>query len=264
MTYNETDVAAAIGRLSGSDFARLTQDERDLIDQFHAGGPEAVDRTIAPLDLAAGRTVLDVGSGFGGPARWVAERTGCRVLGVDVTAEYVRTARELTGALGLADRVRFAHTDIAALDEGGFDAAYTMHVQMNVPDKKAFYTEIAGRVRPGGRLAVFEVCRAAGREPSLPLPWSLDGSDSHLVGGDELRETIGGCGFTVLEWVDETQWAMEWFERTAARLSSAPPRVSLAALLQDGPTRMINFLTALRAGAVSIHRGAFVLAVTRD
>jgi SAM-dependent methyltransferase len=263
MTYSETDVAGAIGRLSGRDFAELTRDERDLIDQFHAGGPEAVDLTIAPLGLAADRTVLDVGSGFGGPARRVAQRTGCSVLGVDITAEYVRTARELTGALGVGDRVRFAHTDIAALDEGGFDAAYTMHVQMNVPDKRAFYAEIAARVRPGGRLAVFEVCRTAGREPPLPLPWSPDGSDSHLVGAAELRDTIGGCGFTVLEWVDETPWVLEWFEGTATRLSSAPPRASLPALLQDGPIRMINFLTALRAGTLSIHRGAFALAARR-
>ncbi|HEU5007808.1 MAG TPA: methyltransferase domain-containing protein [Jatrophihabitantaceae bacterium] len=263
MTYNEIGIAEAIGRLSGATFAELSQDERDLIDQFHAGGPEAVDRTLAALGAAPGQTVLDVGSGLGGPARQLAQSTGCDVLGVDVTAEYVRAARELTSLAGLADRVRFVCTDLAALDEDGFAGAYTMHVQMNVPDKKAFYSEIARRLRPEGHLGVFEVCRAGTSEATPPLPWSLDGSDSHLVIPDELRTSIEAAGFTTLDWVDETEWTLEWFDRTAARLSSARPRASLAALLHDGPIRMMNFLAAIRSGAVSIHRGAFALAPGR-
>ena len=263
MTYGEADIADTIGRLSGGTFADLTQDERGLVDQFHAGGPEAVDRTLACLQVAPGQTVLDVGSGFGGPARQLAQRTGCNVLGVDVTAEYVRAARELTAAAGLGDRVRFVCTDLADLEESGFAAAYTMHVQMNVPDKIAFYAEVARRLRPDGRLAVFEVCRVGTAEALPPLPWSIDGSDSHLITADELRSTIEACGFTTLDWVDETAWTLEWFGRIAARLSSSPPRASLAALLRDGPLRMMNFVTAIRSGAVSIHRGAFALAATR-
>jgi SAM-dependent methyltransferase len=263
MTYNETDIADAIVGMAGGEFAELRQDDRDLVDQFHAGGPEAVDRTLAALDAAPGQTVLDVGSGLGGPARQLAQRAGCTVLGVDVTAEYVRAARDLTRLAGLADCVRFVCTDLAALDEDGFAGAYTMHVQMNVPDKKAFYSEIARRLHPEGRLAVFEVCRAGTAEATLPLPWSLDGSDSHLVAADELRDAIETSGFTTLDWVDETAWTLEWFDRAAARLSSSPPRASLVALLHDGPTRMMNFLAAIRSGAVSIHRGAFALAADR-
>jgi len=263
MTYNEIGIADAIGRLSGATFAELSQDERDLIDQFHAGGPEAVERTIAPLDAVPGQTVLDVGSGLGGPARQLAQRTGCNVLGVDVTDEYVRSARILTAAAGLDDRVRFLCADLAELDETGFAAAYTMHVQMNVADKKAFYAEVARRLRPEGRLAVFEVCRAGTAEATLPLPWSLDGSDSHLVTSDELRGSIEACGFSTLDWIDETEWTLQWFGRIAARLTSSPPRASLAALLHDGPVRMMNFLAAIRSGTVSIHRGAFVLAPVR-
>lgn len=260
MTYNETDLAETIGRLSGGTFADLSQDERDMIDQFHAGGPEAVDRTVAPLGVRQEQTVLDVGSGLGGPARQLARRTGCHVVGVDITDEYVRFARELTTEAGLDDRVQFVCTDVAALDANGFAAAYTMHVQMNVPDKKLFYAEIARRLRPAGHLAVFEVCRAGTVEVTPPLPWSIDGSDSHLVSADELRTTIEAAGFTTLDWVDETAWTLDWFGRFAARLSSSPPRASLAALLQDGPVRMMNFVNAIRSGAVSIHRGAFVLA----
>lgn len=159
--------------------------------------------------------------------------------------------------------VRFLSTDIAALDEGGFASAYTMHVQMNVPDKRAFYAEIARRLRPEGRLAVFEVCRAGTVEVAPPLPWTIDGSDSHLVSADELRTAIEAAGFTTVDWIDETAWTLEWFDRFAARLASSAPRATLAAVLHDGPVRMMTFLTAIRSGAVSIQRGAFVLSPSR-
>jgi sarcosine/dimethylglycine N-methyltransferase len=131
MTYTETDLVATIERL-----AALTQAQRDQFDQFHSGGSEAVDRLLPSLHLAPGMTVLDVGSGLGGPARQIARSCACSVVGVDITPAYVDTAQALTRTAGLDNRVTFVCTDIAAFDRTDFDAAYTMHVQMNVADKE--------------------------------------------------------------------------------------------------------------------------------
>lgn len=259
MTYAETDVVASIERLSGQTLAVLTQNQRDQLDQFHAGGPEAVQRLLPNLRLTPGMTVLDVGSGLGGPARQVASTTGCSVVGIDITPAYVEAARALTDAAGLTQHVRFVCSDIAALDPIKFDAAYTMHVQMNVADKQTFFGEIARRLRPGARLAIFEVCRNGEAEPSPPLPWSLDGSDSFLATPDELRRTIQSCGFELVEWVDETAWVRNWFERAAARMAAAGTQATLPALLNNGATRTMNFAAAIARDVVSIHRGAFTL-----
>ena len=51
--------------------------------------------------------MIDIGSGIGGPARYLAATYGCRVSGVDLTAEFVATAMDLTRRVGLADRVDF-------------------------------------------------------------------------------------------------------------------------------------------------------------
>ena len=51
--------------------------------------------------------VLDIGSGLGGPARFLAATRGLRVVGIDLTPEYVDVANELTRRCGLADRARF-------------------------------------------------------------------------------------------------------------------------------------------------------------
>jgi methyltransferase family protein len=129
VTYTETDLVATIEQLAGADLAALTQPQRDQFDQFHSGGSEAVDLLQPSLQLTPGMTVL--------------------VVGVDITPAYVDAAQALTRTAGLDNQVSFLCNDIATLDRLDFDAAYTMHVQMNVEDKKTFFTEIARRLRLG-------------------------------------------------------------------------------------------------------------------
>jgi sarcosine/dimethylglycine N-methyltransferase len=261
MTYAETNLVATIERLSGGGLAALTQAQRDQLDQFHSGGTEAVDRIVPSLGLKPGMTVLDVGSGLGGPARQVARTTGATVIGVDITPAYVEGAQTLTQAAGLDAQVSFVCSDIAALDRTDFDAAYTMHVQMNVADKQTFFAEIGRRLRPGARLATFEVCRTDEGRPSLPLPWSLDGSDSFLATAEELCDTIRSSGLQLVEWVDETTWIHEWFGHVGRGMVAAGTAATLPALLDDGPRRMINFAAGVADGALTIHRGTFARGV---
>jgi sarcosine/dimethylglycine N-methyltransferase len=259
MTYAETDIIATVERFLGTSLSAVTRAQLEGIDQYHAGGSEAIERMIPHLALTSGATALDVGSGLGGPARQIARGTGCHVVGVDITPAYVEAAQALTEAAGLAEQTRFFCGDIGAFDHAGFDAAYTVHVQMNIADKEAFYSEIARRLRPEARLVVFEVCRSDAGEPVLPLPWSLDGTDSHLVTADELRDTIRSSGFTLLEWADESAWAGQWFDALGRRLAGGAAPAALPALLTDGSTRMLNFAVAVATGAVTIQRGTFTV-----
>jgi cyclopropane fatty-acyl-phospholipid synthase-like methyltransferase len=259
MTYTETDLVSTIEQLAADDLTGLTQAQLDGIDQFHSGGADAVDRLLASLGLTPAMTVLDVGSGLGGPARQVARNTGCEVVGVDITPSYVETAMALTDAAGLSGKVDFVCSDIASLGRRDFDAAYTMHVQMNVADKGAFFAEIAKRLRPGARLATFEVCRSGSADPAYPAPWSIDGSDSFLATPGDLLRTVEDSGFEMVEWVDETAWILEWFQGLGLRLAAADTAATLPALLDDGPTRMMNFAAAMTTGVLNVHRGAFTV-----
>jgi SAM-dependent methyltransferase len=257
MTYSETDLVTSIETLAGAELGALTQAQLDGIDQFHSGGSEAVDRLLPSLRLTPGMTALDVGSGLGGPARQVALTTGCTVFGIDITRSYVDAATALTDAAGLGGQVEFACTDLASVERDDFDAAYTIHVQMNVADKVAFFAEIANRLRPGARLATFDVCRRGQIDPALPLPWSIDGSDSFLATPPDLLASIQDAGFDTIEWVDETAWILRWFEDIGVRLAAAGSTATLPALLNDGPTRMVTFAGALSDDILTVHRGAF-------
>ncbi|MFC4911998.1 SAM-dependent methyltransferase [Actinomadura gamaensis] len=258
MTYSETGVGRTINRLLDEhpDLDASADGALDGLDQFHIGGGEAVDRLIAGLALSTAGTVLDVGSGFGGPARQIARRTGGRVTGLDITPSYVEAARDLTARAGLDGLVRFHHGDIAEFSpERPFDAAITMHVQMNVRTKTAWFAHIARCLAPGARLAVWEVCRPRPTDLPWPMPWSLDGTDSFVVSAEALRDSIEEAGFTSTEWTDETSWVRSWIDRAFG--GGAPSRPALPMLLDDGYTRVINYAAALTDGSLQVWRGIF-------
>ncbi len=266
MTYTEIDLAARVAdALDASGLGEaLTPAETGLLDQYHAGGVGAVDKVIDSLGLLPGHTVIDIGAGFGGPARRIAERTGASVLGVDVTAAYVDVAEMLTCRTGLDDLVTFRHADVMTLcADSLFDAAITMHVQMNVADKPAWFAAIADAMAPGARLAVWEVCTSSpDLEPTWPMPWSLDGSDSHLVTSDALCSAVVSAGLALEEWQDETAWVVQWATTLGAGQTPVAGLV-LPMLIDDGFARVVNLSAALADGQLRVVRGLFTKPTTR-
>jgi SAM-dependent methyltransferase len=264
MTYDEIDVANHISQVLEEHplVDPTVPASLDDLDQFHIGAADAVDQLIASLHLAPGDVVLDVGSGFGGPARQIARRTGNAVVGTDITGSYVAAARQLTRRAALEHLVSFQRTDIANFQPAQrFPAAITMHVQMNVADKSAWWEQIGLRLAPGGRLAIWEVCRTGDGEPAWPMPWSLDGTDSHLADAPTLLSTIVAAGFEVDSWSNETPWVKQWLVRNFA--DGLPTGPGLASVLDNGPTRLLNFAAALNDDVVAVWRGSFTKATAR-
>src|ERR1700709_893345 len=114
--------------------------------------PRGLDRSArGPRGGGAGRAisseldrVLDVGSGLGGPARYLASNLGCEVTGIDITQELCDVAVELNRRGRLADMVTIVHGDALAMpfEDDEFDVAWTQHVSMNIEDKVALFAEM--------------------------------------------------------------------------------------------------------------------------
>jgi SAM-dependent methyltransferase len=258
MTYGEKAVRQTISRLLSEHPGPEgpADGELDNLDQFHIGGADATDLLISSLALGQGDRVLDIGSGFGGPARQIARRTGHHVVGIDVTPAYVDAARDLSLRAGLADLTEFRVDDIATFEPDPlFPAAITMHVQMNVEGKTAWFTQIARCLAPGARLAVWEVCQPRRADLTWPMPWSLDGTDSFVAPAGSLRSAIEQGGFTVTEWTNETARVQAWMTKTFG--TGLPAGPALPMILDDGFTRVMNFTAALGHGTLEIWRGAF-------
>jgi ubiquinone/menaquinone biosynthesis C-methylase UbiE len=144
--------------------------------------------------------ILDVGSGIGGPARYVASRFGCRVTGIDLTSEFVDVARHLTRLLGLETRVKFETGDALAMPfaNESFDGAYSMNVSMNIADKAALYREIHRVLKPGSWLLLSEIAKGEGGELDYPTPWASSASTSFLSTPEETRRGLVESGFDVV------------------------------------------------------------------
>ena len=156
----------------------------------------------------------------------------------------------------MRDLVEFRLADIATFKPDPlFQAAITMHVQMNVRDKTAWFAHIARCLAPGARLAIWEVCQPPHADLSWPMPWSLDGTDSFVVTAGSLRASIEQASFAAAEWTNETAWVQAWIARTYA--NGLPTGPALPMLLDDGYTRVLNATAALSNGSLEIWRGAF-------
>ena len=139
----------------------LTEAVLQRYDQDHFGGLEAVDRLADKAGIGAGMHVLDVCSGMGGPARYLAYRLGCRVTGLDITASRHKGAVRLTKLVKLDHLVDFRLGNALAMPfaDASFDAVIGQEAFVHVPDKPRLIAECARVVRPRGRVAFTDILR---------------------------------------------------------------------------------------------------------
>ncbi|NNE22718.1 MAG: class I SAM-dependent methyltransferase [Rhizobiales bacterium] len=200
--YTSGDLLARLNAAltdDGADPDHPTLEALAPYDQFHGRGLAATEELAGMLSISASDHILDVGSGIGGPARYFADRFGCRVTGIDLTAEFCEVARHLTGLTGLDDRISYEVGN--ALDmpfaDGAFDGAYSMNVSMNIEDKTGLYLEIHRVLKSDAWLALSELAQGPGGEVEYPTPWSLTADASFLATPDETRERLEAAGFLV-------------------------------------------------------------------
>jgi ubiquinone/menaquinone biosynthesis C-methylase UbiE len=192
-------VLAALRNVNGPDMP-ITPDTLAPIDHFHGKGVLATEELAALLQPKASDHLLDVGCGIGGPARWIAAKYGCRVTGVDLTAEFCEAACELNGLCGLADRVQILHGSALSLPlpDNGFDRAYSQAALMNISDKQGVFREAYRALRPGGSLALSLAGAGSAGKPQYPLPWAVTPAISFLATPVEVRSDLLAAGFQIV------------------------------------------------------------------
>ena len=228
--YTSGDLLARLEtrlREDGVDPGRPTFEALAPYDHFHGRGLEATEDMANRLLVSETDHILDVGSGIGGPARYFARRFGCRVSGIDVTAEFCDVARHLTSLLGLEERVSIDQGDALAMPFGAavFDGVYSMNVSMNIADKRALYHEIHRVLKPGAWLGLSEVVQGPGGEPDYPTPWARTASSSFLATLAETRANLVASGFTVerLRETTEASFAYAGRSRAVVDAGGKPP-----------------------------------------
>jgi SAM-dependent methyltransferase len=228
-------ILAALREAYGPD-VRITPDALAPLDHFHGRGVTATEALSTRLAPKAGDRLLDIGSGIGGPARWMAAHFGCHVTGIDLTQAFCDAAEALTRACGMSDQVRIVQgsaTDLPFPDQS-FDRAYSQNVLMNIADKRRFYREAFRVLRPGGLFAVDQTALGPNGPPSYPQPWASVAEASFLAMPEEIRTNSAAAGFDIVMLRDATDEAIAFQEEMRRRVQAeGPPRLGLHVLLGD-------------------------------
>ena len=155
---NEDEILAKLAA-RGTNLETLTENELKDFDQDHYGGVHVVEVLADKAAIRCEHHVLDVCSGMGGPARWVAYRYGCRVTGLDFTESRVEGAKRLTRRVRLDHVVDFVHGDATAmpLPDSRYDVLIGQESWLHIPDKAALIRQCARVVKPAGTIAFTDI-----------------------------------------------------------------------------------------------------------
>jgi sarcosine/dimethylglycine N-methyltransferase len=246
-----TRILAAVRAVDGRD-AAITPETLAALDHFNARGVAATQALVACLAPRAGESLLDIGSGIGGPARWSATQYGCTVTGVEVTAACCEAARGLHVACGVADRVRIVDGTALALPfpAASFDRASAHGVLTSIADKLGVYREACRVLKPGGRLVVFQRHAGPNGPPEFPVSWATVPAESFLATDEDTHRDLTEAGFAVVSLRDTTQ--EEFAAQTALRRKAeveGPPPLGMQVLIGDRLRQQrLNSYNALRDG----------------
>jgi demethylmenaquinone methyltransferase / 2-methoxy-6-polyprenyl-1,4-benzoquinol methylase len=113
---------------------------------------------VSRVDVGADARVLDVATGTAAVAIELARRTGCRVVGLDQSAEMLAEGRSRVDAAGLGDRIELVRGEAERLpfEDESFDGLTFTYLLRYVEDPRATLAELARVVRPGGTIAMLE------------------------------------------------------------------------------------------------------------
>lgn len=148
-------------QIQGIPIETLTEDILQDYDQDHYGGVEANDILAQKAGIQFTSYVLDVGSGMGGPARYLASRYGCRVMGLDVTESRYRSAIRLTKMVKLDHLVDFHLGNALNMPfvDNTFDVVVGQETWAHIPEKPRLIAECTRVVKLGGIIAFTDVLR---------------------------------------------------------------------------------------------------------
>ena len=257
--YRHGELLAAISsgvEKLGKTSSNVSVDDLAAVDEFHIGGRQASVEFLNQLQLSADNHILDIGCGIGGTSRFVAERYKCTVSGIDLSDEYIRTGEKLCAWLGLEKTIHLQQGSAlqTGFENNSFDAAYMLHVGMNIEDKDTLFKEAFRVLRSSSLFGIYDVMRMAEGELIFPLPWAENRTTSAVATLDEYKLALEKAGFVIEAERNRKDFALEFFEKLKIKSASAKKRPALGLHILMGDTAAIkvqNMVKNIASGKIA-------------
>ena len=186
-------------------------------DQYHYFGTEAVDEAIATLGLKRGMRVLDIGAGIGGPARYIAEKTGAKVTALELQDDLSEVGTDLTRRCNLSHLVEHRTANVLDGIEGKYDAIVSMLCFLHIPDRARLFAVCRTAMNPGAKLYIEDYSKHRDATPDETEALAVKVQCSYLPSTDEYRRHLVDAGFRHVKIDDVTQ---AWTTFTTSRLQA--------------------------------------------
>lgn len=201
---------------------------------IEAAAENTKEAIAAAANINAADRILEVGSGEGDTARWLARARGCHVTASNFTQAQLNSGQQLTAKAGLAHLVHHAWADFTKLPF--VDTQFTVHMSqeafVHCTNKAHYFSEAFRVLQPGGRLILSEqttnrsLCNIDERGRLA----KRHGNDD-LWNEDDMANAALKAGFTDVKLLDWSPHMAKHFANLVARIDSR--RAELRRLLSE-------------------------------
>lgn len=176
-------------------------------DQYHYQGTDAVHESISELGLQSAMRVLEVGSGIGGPARYLAHACGCSVTAMELQADLNETAEVLTRRTGLSDLVEHECGDIlvGVPCGGNYDAVVSWLAFLHIPDRECLYQVCYDSLKPGGGMYLEDYFERGTLTEDERQALSIEVYCDRAPSMSEYHQELSQAGFSRIELLDMSE-----------------------------------------------------------
>jgi ubiquinone/menaquinone biosynthesis C-methylase UbiE len=253
------DILKRLGELE-IELSNVSRGDIAGVDELHVRGAE-VSRELASRMKLDNSKVLDVGCGIGGPSRMLADDYNCQVTGIDLSHEYIRTAKGLSALVGLQDKTDYIWSNALDLpfENGSFDVVWTQHVQMNIRHKLKFYSEIERVLTEQGTLIYYDIFKTESGEVNFPVPWADYASASFLGTTAYMDDILERLCFKNLLTSDETDKGTRFLQDLFKKLKkNGPSKLGLNVLMGSSTKeKLMNILLGLKEEQIVLQSGIY-------